>query len=41
MFYSFFREVKAHFFVIEGDYVEPEPVYEAKKFDNWTNGTGQ
>ena len=32
---QFFGEVRTHLAVTEGDYVEPETVYEAKKGDDW------
>ena len=32
---QFFGEVRTHLAVIEGDYVEPKTVYEAKQVDDW------
>ena len=32
---QFFREVRTHLVVTEGDYVEPKTVYETKQGDDW------
>ena len=32
---QFFGEVRTHFVVTDGDYVEPKLVYKTKQGDNW------